>query len=206
MPTSPCFSVLSLILSSRFFLVPASYTCYGSPTDIFSRTWGYTHTCRRHTPTGSETQYMHALSQQASQVADIFHFCAYKVIIIILVGVTEQGSIHCNCQPPINIPLLLGNPRSSRDLQFTQLRSMWTKPSILSFPLFPPSPFPYPSSSFSYHFTTWSATVCLWHFSVFLLCLFLSALTCLPPPHPPWFPAPISLSCVSVTSHLSSHT
>ncbi len=79
---------------------------------------------------------MHALSLQASQVADIFHFCAYKVIIIILVGVTEQGSIHCNCQPPINIPLLRGNPRSSRDLQFTQLRSMWTKPSILSLSLF----------------------------------------------------------------------
>lgn len=111
-----------------------------------------------HTQAGNETRDMHALSLQASQVADIFHFCAYKVIIIILVGVTEQGSIHCNCQPPINIPLLRGNPRSSRDLQFTQLRSMWTKPSILSLSLFflsLLSPIP------AIHFTTWSATVCL---------------------------------------------
>lgn len=81
---------------------------------------------------------MRGPSLKASQVADIFHFYAYKVIIIILVGVTEQGFIHCNCQPPINIPLLQGNPRSSRDLQFTQLMSMWTKPTILSFLLFPP--------------------------------------------------------------------
>lgn len=80
---------------------------------------------------------MHGTSLKASQVADIFHFCAYKVIIIILVGVTEQGFIHCNCQPPINIPLLQGNPRSSRDLQFTQLMSMWTKPcTILSLAFF----------------------------------------------------------------------
>lgn len=97
---------------------------------------------RRHTLTGSETQHMHALSLKASQVADIFHFCAYKVIIIILVGVTEQGSIHCNCQPPINIPLLQGNSRSSRDLQFTQLTSMWTKPAILSLSLFFLASFP----------------------------------------------------------------
>lgn len=104
---------------------------------------------------------MHALSLQASQVADIFHFCAYKVIIIILVGVTEQGSIHCNCQPPINIPLLRGNPRSSRDLQFTQLRSMWTKPSILSLSLFfLPLLSPFPCSLFSYHITARPATVC----------------------------------------------
>lgn len=122
----------------------------------------HTHAADPHTLTGSETQYMHAVSLQASQVADIFHFCAYKVIIIILVGVTEQESIHCNCQPPINIPLLQGNPRSSRDLQFTQLKSMWTKPSILSLSLFfPPSPFLYPCSSFSYPLTTRSATVCL---------------------------------------------
>ena len=125
---------------------------------------------------------MQALSLQASQVADIFHFCAYKVIIIILVGVTEQGSIHCHCQLPINIPLLRGNPRSSRDLQFTQLRSMWTKPSILSFLLFPPSPLPYPSSSFSYHFTTWSATVYLQHSSVFL------SLSCLISSSPAFLP------------------
>lgn len=67
------------------------------------------------------------------------NFCAYKVIMIILVGVTEQGFIHYHCQPPINIPLLLGNLRSSRDVQFTQLSSMWTKTSIL--PFFPPSIF-----------------------------------------------------------------
>lgn len=129
-----------------------------------------------HTLTESETRYMHALSLQASQVADIFHFCAYKVIIIILVGVTEQGSIHCNCQPPINILLLRGNPRSSRDLQFTQLRSMWTKRSILSFPLFLPFLFPYPCSSFSYHITTWFATVSLifLYFSVFVFSYLLS--------------------------------
>lgn len=130
---------------------------------------------RRHTLTGSETQHMHALSLKASQVADIFHFCAYKVIIIILVGVTEQGSIHCNCQPPINIPLLQGNPRSSRDLQFTQLTSMWTKPAILSLSLFPRLLSPYPCSSFSYHFTTWSATtMCPWH--LFFCFLSLSSL------------------------------
>lgn len=35
-------------------------------------------------------------------------FCSYKVIIIILMGVTEQRCIHCHCQPPINIPLLWG--------------------------------------------------------------------------------------------------
>lgn len=83
------------------------------------------------------------MSLKASQVADIFHFCAYKVIIIIRVGVTEQGSIHCNCQPPINIPLFQGNLRSSRDFQFTQLTSMWTEPAILSlFPCFSSPPFP----------------------------------------------------------------
>lgn len=130
MPTSPCFSVLSLILSSCLSLLPLSYKCCISPAGHFSRAWGTD-------IFGCETQCMHALSLKASQVADIFHFCTYKVIIIILVGVTEQGSIHCNCQPPINIPLLQGNPRSSRDLQFTQLTNMWTKPAILSFPLFP---------------------------------------------------------------------
>lgn len=112
---------------------------------------------------------MHALSLQASQVADIFHFCAYKVIIIILMGVTEQGSIHCHCQPPINIPLLQGNPRSSRDLQFTQLRSMWTKPSILSLSLFFLPPL---SPILALHFPitapTRSATVYPLHFSDFL--------------------------------------
>lgn len=126
----PRFSLLSLILSSCLSLLPLSHKCYISPAGRFSRAWGTD-------IFGSETQCMHAPSLKASRVADIFHFCTYKVIIIILVGVTEQGSIHCNCQPPINIPLLQGNPRSSRDLQFTQLTNMWTKPAILSFPLFP---------------------------------------------------------------------
>ena len=153
-----------------------------------------------HTLTGSDTQCMHALSLQASQVADIFHFCAYKVIIIILVGVTEQGSIHCDCQPPINIPLLRGNPRSSRDLQFTQLRSMWTKKPFysLSFPLFfPPSPFPpIPALHFPITSPLGLATVHL-TFLLSVFCLPLSPVTCLPPP---WCLAPISIS--HVTSHL----
>ncbi len=149
--------------------------------------------------TESETQYMHALSLQASQVADIFHFCAYKVIIIILVGVTEQGSIHCNCQPPINILLLLGeSEKQQRPSVYTAEAHVDEMLYSLSFPLFPPFPFPYPCSSFSYHITTWSATVCLWHCAAFFICLLLSPLTCLPPP---WFLAPTCLSCV--TSHLS---
>lgn len=82
---------------------------------------------------------------------------------------TEQGSIHCNCQPPINIPLLQGNPRSSRDLQFTQLRSMWTKPCILSLSLFfLPLHYPIPAL----HFPITSPLVlllCVFH--IFLLTL-----------------------------------
>lgn len=96
-----------------------------------------THTCGRHTHTltGSETVHAHTVSAGLSGCWH-FPFFAYKVIIIILVGVTEQGSIHCHCQPPINIPPFQGNPRSSRNLQFTQLSSMWTKPVILSLSLF----------------------------------------------------------------------
>lgn len=194
MPTSPCFSVLPLILSSCFSLLPVSYKCFVSLTDTFSRTWGHRHT---HAFTRSETQYMHALSLKASQVADIFHFCAYKVIIIIiLVGVTEQGSIYCHCQPPINIPLLRGNWRSSRDLQFTQLRSMWTKPSILSLSLFfLPLLSPIPAL----HFSITSPLLLLCVSKIFVFSFYVFSYLLSPAFLPPWFLAPISLS------HHSSH-
>lgn len=145
---------------------------------------------------------MHALSLQASQVADIFHFCAYKVIIIILVGVTEQGSVHCHCQPPINIPLLQGNPRSSRNLQFTQLRSMWTKPSILSLSLF----FLLLSSTPALHFPITSPLcllLCVFNTCVFFLLFLFSPLTCLPSPPVFYDLSPLlSTSLLSFTVHL----
>lgn len=45
----------------------------------------------------------------------------------------DRARVHPLPLPPINIPLLWGNLRSSRELQFTQLRSMWTK-SLHSLP------------------------------------------------------------------------
>lgn len=96
---------------------------------------------------------------------------------------TEQGSIRCHCQPPINIPLFWGNLRRSAELQFTQLRSMWTKPSILSLSL---SAFPSP---FSLQFPIIPPLglllcLCLLFLSSFFVFLYLFA--------PSWF----SLSCL----------
>lgn len=145
-----------------------------------------THTYMQQTYTHWQgvTQCMHALSLQASQVADIFHFCTYKVIVIILVGVTEQGSVHCHCQSPINIPLLQGNLRSRRNLQFTQLRSMWMKPSILSlFLFFLPLLSPIPALHFPIT-PPLCLLLCVFNKLVFFLLCISSPVTCLPPP---WF-------------------
>ena len=101
---------------------------------------------------------------------------------------TEQGSIHYHCQPPINIPLLLGNPRSSRDLQFTQLRSMWTKTSILSLfssLFFPLSPV--------FTFLSPPYLVCYWMSLTFFCWLSLSSLIS------SHLPSTLIISC----SHLS---
>lgn len=187
----PVFLFSLLILSSPF--LPISYTVNAMS---HQQTLSHEH---EDTDTYTKREWdMHALSLQGSQVADIFHFCAYKVIII-LVGVTEQGSIHCHCQPPINIPLLQGNRRSSRDLQFTQLRSMWTKPSILSLSLFflpLLSPIPAPHFPITAPLTL---LLCASNFFLFSFSYLLSP-ALLPPP---WFLALISLSCMASTPFLS---
>lgn len=149
----------------------------------------------------------HCESLKASRVADIFHFCAYKVIIIIRVGVTEHGSIHCICQPPINIPLFQGNLRSSRDFQFTQLTSMWTEPTILSLPLFFLTSFP---PSLLFIFLLLHPSACYRVSQPPLVCFFLTAifpLSSVISPHLPSSPM-ISFACLPPSCaicHLFSH-
>ena len=163
MPTSLRFSVLSLcplffifsasVLSPPlFFPSPLSYKYSYSFSSQHTLSHEHTSThihTHTHTHTHSDRQTCaYTLSLQASQVADIFHFCAYKVIIIILGGVAVQESVGRQCQPPINIPLFGGNPRRRAELQFTQLRSMWKKLSILSLSFFTPLHLSFPPYTF----------------------------------------------------------
>lgn len=109
---------------------------------------------------------------------------------------TEQGSIHRNCQPPINIPLFQGNLRSSRDFQFTQLTSMWTEPAILSLPLFFLTSFP-PSLLFIFLLLHYSA--CYRVSLTFLAVIFLLSSVILP--HLPSSPI-ISFAYLSILRDL----